>query len=715
MAILAYDLAITCDPDRSRLEIAAGCAIRNQGFDPVRVLTFDLLAREEFYGVKVDVRRIAAVSASGPPRLLEFAHATREKPGHPASGGTAEAPKIIRVHLAESLMPGREIKLEFGYSITAVDADNTELPYRLIAKLPNGRKEVCLIADFSWYPRLHDDSGLATELAGRRNFFVRQTKPSWTLRVSHPAGYEALALDGQFISSRDSGASNETEWRSVIDGACQVFIGWSDRIAIDGDHIAAVFLLPRGDYDRALVEDMGRFLIRAYEFYSNLWIPLTGKDIHIAVSSSNMGGHGAFLGSVLDRFAFSPASVEKALPSSPFFHETAAHELAHSWWGGSLTAYGRGTKFLLEGFSNFSAWHLARQIYGKDLFKENLAVLFFRKMAGNRLFLPEGDDQRLAYTKGALVLDILRREMGDEGFFRSINRLLQRSQNGHATFIDFVSVCQDVSDRDWIPFFHQWCYEEGYPKYRVTDFRSSPKSSVWETRLVVRNEGQGAIQCPLELQMEGQVQREQFSVNGGEEKVLVYLTPSQVMDIIIDPDHGTYQGDDRKSLLRLTSLGESTMEWVNYWRGIAFGELQDYASTIQCVSMAIGQHERAFGSGKANPVFYFSRAIARSHSGDAEGANRDIGFFFDQLIDWGARRNLDGIASGFAYAGLISGDPEEQLVQLGKIVAALTGEDIPLGHGLSELSRWWRDHRPVFKISPHASILSPGGLKREER
>jgi len=71
-----------------------------------------------------------------------------------------------------------------------------------------------------------------------------------------------------------------------------------------------------------------------------------------------MGGHGAFLGSFLDPHAF---QKKEEADESTIFDDTAAHELAHSWWGISACSYGRGTKFLREAFCNFGTWHLARE------------------------------------------------------------------------------------------------------------------------------------------------------------------------------------------------------------------------------------------------------------------------------------------------------------------------------------------------------------------
>ncbi len=178
----------------------------------------------------------------------------------------------------------------------------------------------------------------------------------------------------------------------------------------------------------------------------------------MAVSSAGNGGHGAFLGTFLDEL---PARRAGA------FDETAAHELAHSWWGYSVTSYGRGTKFLREAFCTFGAWHLGRTAFHTDRFREETAMLMFDGTLARPLFRETEDSESGAYTKGALVLELLRQEMGDETFSATLRAFASRFRNRHVSFADFVAVCNDVSRRDWLPFLTHWCYGRGLPADRV--------------------------------------------------------------------------------------------------------------------------------------------------------------------------------------------------------------------------------------------------------
>jgi tetratricopeptide (TPR) repeat protein len=133
--------------------------------------------------------------------------------------------------------------------------------------------------------------------------------------------------------------------------------------------------------------------------------------------------------------------------------------------------------------------------------------------------------------------------MGDNVFFRTLREYIRRYKNAYVTFVDFVSVCNDVSGRDWMPFFYQWCYGKACPAYHLVGFESKESQAGWETTVTIRNSGVGIIRCPLELQMDGQSQEEVFWVPEGRERKLVYQTAKKVTGVAIDPERTTYQVD----------------------------------------------------------------------------------------------------------------------------------------------------------------------------
>lgn len=708
LAITDFDVSLSSDFDNNTLSLRVICVLLNKGPKAIEQADFDIFAREKFYGVKVNIASISQL-ISGKSIAQQFSHSCVPEPEDPSLQGSMEFPKITRVTLSPGLEEGQESILQFEYSFTEIDPHRRDLPYRILAALPDGSKEVCLLSDFSWIPRVSGDFEKLTELY-RGNFFPRYTKPTWKISITIPSSYEAMVMDGRLEKTEQAGKEKVSQWAYCTPGLPQVFIGYSDKVEVKGEGASVVFLLPKGAYQQNVVEAIGNFMVRAYNFYSNLFGSLNGNEMHIAASSADIGGHGAFLGMTLDASVFKQQMDESELSPSRFFYETGAHELAHSWWGNSISSYGRGTKFLRESLCNFSTGHLAREVFGINRYAEYIALLFMRGSAQNRLFNPDSDSEGLAYQKGPFVLDILREEMGDDVFFKCLKSFAAKFKDSHATFSDFVSVCNEVSQRDWMPFFFQWCYQEGYPIYRVVSFASSSSKDGWETSVTIRNDGKGIVRCPLELRMGSEAQEEIFRVPEGEEVTFTYRTPAKVDEVLIDPNHTAYQGDEKEARLKILAVKESTWEWMNYWQGVVYGEIGENEKAVERISRAIISHTRAFGADKAHPAFYFSRGIVYLHMGEQQKANEDLIAFIDRLLEM-ASENPDVIIGTLAYAELLSGSMQERQNQLNEILKCITGENIPFDAKLNGWRKWWQANRAKFQASPSASALSPGGIK----
>ncbi len=558
--ITYWDIALQTDLPDNRLKIKASCALQNKGKTPMDRLDFDLLGAEKFYGVEVEIASIVRL-IGGEGVAVKFNRFMVEEPKDPSQARTHEYPEVTRVFLSPAVGEGEECRLVFDYTITCVDIKKRR-HYNLIWEREEGMKETCLISDFSWYPRLltpdfQKEKEMDPPWRGRK-FFSRGSRRTWRVTLTHPVGLEDMVIEGRLENTERVGEQIVSQWSSIVGAGPQLFIGPAQRVEKKGEGVTVVFLLPRGGWNAEFVDAVAGLVIHAYSAYTDWFGPLESNEIRIVATSGIRGGHGAFMGMIVPISYFQMKKSERMTESGKFFTQMPVHELAHSWWGDSVSSYGRGTKFLRESLANFSTWHLARQYYGMDIFKLNLDHQIFEMGRGKKpLFNAKSDEEQFAYRKGPIVLDILRQEMGDEVFFRTLKEYARRYKNSHATFIDFVSICNQVSRRDWMPFFYQWCYGKTCPAYHLVGFESKEGKGGWETKVRIRNDGVGIVRCPLELRMEGKCQEEVFWVQGGRERAFVYQTDKKVTGIVIDPKKTTYQADEKKDRAKIQA-GEMT-------------------------------------------------------------------------------------------------------------------------------------------------------------
>ncbi|MFL6061719.1 MAG: M1 family metallopeptidase [Marmoricola sp.] len=148
-----------------------------------------------------------------------------------------------------------------------------------------------------------------------------------------------------------------------------------------------------------------------------------------------------------------------------------AHELAHQWFGNSVTAAGWHDIWLHEGFACYAEW-LWSERSGRDSAAEH-AARHHERQAGLAQDLLLGDpgaadmfDDRV-YKRGALLLHALRTTIGDDAFFTVLRTWTERHAGGSVSSADLQDLAGEISGDDLGELFNGWLESTRLPALPV--------------------------------------------------------------------------------------------------------------------------------------------------------------------------------------------------------------------------------------------------------
>jgi aminopeptidase N len=144
-----------------------------------------------------------------------------------------------------------------------------------------------------------------------------------------------------------------------------------------------------------------------------------------------------------------------------------AHELAHSWFGNSLTASSWQHIWLHEGFACYAEWLWSEASGGAKA--QRIAEQQWSRLNGLNQDLRIGDpgpdlmfDDRL-YKRGALTLHALRLTVGDETFFAMLRAWTSANQYGSVTTEQFLDHAAGFAAHDPRPLLSAWLFDAALP------------------------------------------------------------------------------------------------------------------------------------------------------------------------------------------------------------------------------------------------------------
>ena len=144
-----------------------------------------------------------------------------------------------------------------------------------------------------------------------------------------------------------------------------------------------------------------------------------------------------------------------------------AHELAHQWFGNSLTATRWQDIWLHEGFACYSEWlwseHTGRMSAGRQakVHRDKVNKLPKDLVLGDPGSALMFDDR--IYKRGALTLHALRVKLGDKVFFEMLRAWTKARAHKGVDTPRFIAHAEGFAGRSLAAFFDRWLWRKSLP------------------------------------------------------------------------------------------------------------------------------------------------------------------------------------------------------------------------------------------------------------
>lgn len=314
------------------------------------------------------------------------------------------------------------------------------------------------------WEELADGVIVAGQTNGAPSWFPCNDRPAnkatYRIAITAPSAYEVVSNGA--LMSRHRGASTTTsvfeQEQPMATYLATVQIGQYVTRTSSAATVPLTYVLPArcvADYKLAFGKqaEMMDFFIDSFGPYpfDSYTVVITDDELDIPLESQGLSTFGSNM-----------------LADDWNSERLVAHELAHQWFGNSLTVGDWRDIWLHEGFACYCEWLWSEEsgIRSTDERAEN----HWHRLAERSRHLklsdpgPEHMFDDWVYKRGALLLHALRLTVGDDTFFEILREWVERNSYGSVTTAMFIELAGEISGENLKSFFNSWLNQADLPE-----------------------------------------------------------------------------------------------------------------------------------------------------------------------------------------------------------------------------------------------------------
>lgn len=213
-----------------------------------------------------------------------------------------------------------------------------------------------------------------------------------------------------------------------------------------------------------------------------------------------------------------------------------AHELAHQWWGDSLSPLDWKNVWLNEGFASWCEARWAENLNGAQGYQDYMNT-FWRSSFSGPLYDNVDLFGTTIYSKGAWAVHMLRGVMGDQAFFLGMRDYYAAFKDGVVDTPAFQATMEARYGGSLQWYFDEWVYGQNSPRYEFGWTNADPGGGTFRTYLQIRQTqtDAGAFRMPVKVTLVTPGSRIERTVwNAQADEWFTLDTDEPVTDLVFD-------------------------------------------------------------------------------------------------------------------------------------------------------------------------------------
>ncbi|MFF1453360.1 M1 family metallopeptidase [Streptomyces sp. NPDC058274] len=316
-------------------------------------------------------------------------------------------------------------------------------------------------SDYGWM-KTADGVFVACEPNAASTWFPSSDHPSdkatYDIRIKAPKGLTGVS-NGRLISTRDKGSQTVTHWRESRPMATYLATATIGKFDVKTGRTPAgtpIYVAIDPVLANSNSVDVYGLTAEATDYWSQVFGPYPFEETGAIVDDMPQAG-------------FSLEVQSKPAYSAVRSEGTIVHELAHQWFGDSVSVDHWKDIWLNEGFATYAQWLWSEHKGVRSAHDSFLAGYNARPADAAFWQTVVADPQRdtmfasAVYNRGAMTLQMLRERIGDTAFFKLLPAWTKAHRYGNANSADFIALAEKVSGQQLDDLFQTWLYTTGKP------------------------------------------------------------------------------------------------------------------------------------------------------------------------------------------------------------------------------------------------------------